>query len=326
MTEWEPGSRREAGSGSDRMNWKRVPPESGAVVMSIGVVSVASGLAGFPVLSLVFLVVAAALWGVLAVVFLARISFDTKRWLWEAGSPSALTCVAATGVLGLGLHFWAAAWVFLAAATLLWLGLMPLVLRGWRTPTVGVNFLVSVATQSLAVLAGQLAIDMRSPLLLWVCAGATALGLVLYAAVLVRFDFRQLSRSAGDHWIAGGALAISTVATGKLHSGLQALEMPTAAAAVRTIDLVLWAITVGWYLVLVVFELLAPRLRYNFRRWATVFPLGMTCTACFSTAAASGIAWMADAAWILLWPALVVLCLTAWGTVRSFLREPRFRR
>lgn len=293
--------------------------------MSIGVVSVASGLAGFPVLSLVLLVVAAALWGVLAVVFLARISFDTKRWLWEAGSPSALTCVAATGVLGLGLHFWAAAWVFLAA-TLLWLGLMPLVLRGWRTPTVGVNFLVSVATQSLAVLAGQLAIDTRSPLLLWVCAGATALGLVLYAAVLVRFDFRQLSRSAGDHWIAGGALAISTVATGKLHSGLQALEMPTAAAAVRTIDLVLWAITVGWYLVLVVFELLAPRLRYNFRRWATVFPLAMTCTACFSTAAASGIAWMADAAWILLWPALVVLCLTAWGTVRSFLRESRFRR
>lgn len=70
---------REAGSGADRMNWKRVPPESGAVVMSIGVVSVASELAGFPVLSVVLLMVAAALWGVLAVAFLARISFDTKR-------------------------------------------------------------------------------------------------------------------------------------------------------------------------------------------------------------------------------------------------------
>ncbi|MGW1682889.1 hypothetical protein, partial [Saccharopolyspora sp. NPDC002376] len=179
--------------------------------------------------------------------------------------------MAATGVLGLGLHFWSTAWVLLAVATLLWLGLMPLVTRGWRTPTVGVNFLVCVATQSLAVLAGQRATDARSPLLLWVCAGATALGLVLYAAVLVRFDFRQLSRGAGDHQIAGSALAISTVATGKLHSALQALDMPTAAAAVRTVDLVLWAITVGWCLVLVVFELLAPCLRYDSSRWSTVF-------------------------------------------------------
>ncbi|MEV0702554.1 tellurite resistance/C4-dicarboxylate transporter family protein [Saccharopolyspora sp. NPDC050389] len=305
------------------MIWQRVPPESGAAVMGLGVMSVAGHLAGFPVLSAVLLAVAAGLWGVLGVAFLARLAFDNERWMSEAGRPGALTCVAGTGVLGLALvlHGWSTGWIFLVLTTLLWFGLMPLVLRGLATPTVGVSFLVCVGTQSLAVLAGQLAADTRSPFLLAVCATSAAVGLALYVLVLVRFDFRQLTRGAGDHWVAGGALAISTVAIAKLDSAVQELAAPGAfATAVRAIGIALWAITMCWYAVLAAAELLAPRLRYDFRRWATVFPLGMTCTASFGTAAASGMTWMADTARILLWPALAVLCLTAWGTIHNLAR------
>ncbi len=292
--------------------------------MSVGVTSVAGRLAGHLVLSWALLIVAAGLWGLHGIVFLARLVSDPGRWRSEAGRPGALTCVAATGVLGLSLSLHglgATTWPFLGLATLLWIVLMPLVLRELGTPTVGSSFLTCVATQSLAVLAGQLAADTRSTFVLLAGAVANALGLTLYVAVLARFDFRQLVRGAGDHWVAGGALAISTVATGKLHSAMQSVGMPaTAATAVQTVGLVLWAITLGWYLVLAAFELLAPRLRYDLRRWATVFPLSMTCTAGFSTAAATGIAWIAETAQILLWPALIVLCLTAWGTLRSITR------
>jgi hypothetical protein len=304
-----------------RSTAQRVPPESGAVVMSVGVLSVASHLAGYGVVSTVLLVVAATLWGLLGAVFLARLVFDSKRWLSEAGRPGALTAIAGTGVLGLGLVLsgWrVVSWIFLALAVLLWTGLMPLALRNLRAPTIGASFLICVGTQSLAVLAGQLAADSRSIWAACVCVGADALGLVLYAVVLARFDFRQLRCGAGDHWVAGGAIAITTVATAKLHAALQTLEAPLAVtAAVRTIDLALWAITLAWYLVLAALELLAPRLHYDFRRWATVFPLGMTCAAGFGAAAATGITWPAETARILLWPALIALCLTAWGTLRS---------
>ncbi|TDD43040.1 tellurite resistance/C4-dicarboxylate transporter family protein [Saccharopolyspora elongata] len=309
------------------MIWQRLPPESGAAVMGLGVMSVAGHLAGFPVLSAVLLAVAAVLWALLGSAFLARLVFDNERWRSEASRPGALTCVAGTGVLGLALVLqgWPTGWIFLVLTAVLWSGLMPRVLRGLATPTVGVSFLVCVGTQSLAVLAGQLAADARSPFLLAVCAISAAIGLALYVLVLVRFDFRQVARGAGDHWVAGGALAISTVAVAKLHAAVRELAAPTElATAVRAIGIALWAITMCWYVVLAVAELLAPRLRYDFRRWATVFPLGMTCAASFGTATATGMVWMADAARILLWPALAVLCLTSWGTIHDLTsRKPR---
>jgi hypothetical protein len=36
--------------------------------------------------------------------------------------------------------------------------------------------------------------------------------------VISRFDLRQLVVGHGDHWITGGALAISTLAAGKIRS------------------------------------------------------------------------------------------------------------
>ena len=42
------------------------------------------------------------------------------------------------------------------------------------------------------------------------------LGLGFYAFVIARFDLRQLVVGRGDHWVTGGALAISTLAAGRI--------------------------------------------------------------------------------------------------------------
>jgi hypothetical protein len=42
------------------------------------------------------------------------------------------------------------------------------------------------------------------------------LGLGLYVSVIARFDFHQLVLGRGDHWITGGAVAISALAAGKI--------------------------------------------------------------------------------------------------------------
>lgn len=282
--------------------------------MGIGIVSVAAQWAGDAVLSWGLLAVAGAVWVLLGVAFLIRLGADAPAWRAEAVRPGALTGVAATGVLGVGLaqHRWpSVSWVLLALAAVLWAALLPRVLRNLSSPAGGSGFLLCVATQSLAVLAAKLAVG--AEWLLPLAAAADVLGLGLYVFVLSRFDFRQLVRGSGDHWVAGGALAISTVATAGLASALP----PVTAGAVGVGAVVLWAITSAWYVVLAGLELFVPRLRYDFRRWATVFPLGMTCTATFGVAAATGLGWLTGAAQVLLWPALVVLCLAAWGTARQ---------
>ncbi|MDA3649447.1 tellurite resistance/C4-dicarboxylate transporter family protein [Saccharopolyspora indica] len=281
--------------------------------MGIGIVSVAAQLAGDAVLSWALLALAGAVWVLLGLSFLTRLASDAPAWRAEAARPGALTGVAATGVLGVGLaqHGWpTASWVLLAVAVVLWAALLPRVLRNLCSPAVGSSFLLCVSTQSLAVLAAKLAVG--AAWVLPLAAAADVLGLGLYVFVLSRFDFRQLVRGSGDHWIAGGALAISTVATTALAAALP----PGAAGAAGAGAIVLWAITAAWYVVLAVLELFAPRLRYDFRRWATVFPLGMTCTATFGLAAATGTGWLAAVGQVLLWPALVVLCLAGWATAR----------
>ncbi len=141
----------------------------------------------------------------------------------------------------------------------------------------GAVFLGCVATESLAVLAATLSAATGTA---WPAhAGLVPfwLGLVLYVLALFRFDPRQVARGPGDHWIAGGALAISALAGSKL---LAAAGTGTYLWNADDQD-VLHRATVGllvaalvWYAVLLAAEIARPRLRYDVRRWATVFPLG----------------------------------------------------
>ncbi|MFD5915901.1 tellurite resistance/C4-dicarboxylate transporter family protein [Kitasatospora sp. NPDC058201] len=309
---------------SDR-RWAAPPPGAGAVVMATGIISVGFHLTGFDVLSTVALVLAAAIWLLLAAGFAALLVGDRRGWTSLARTPPALTAVAATDVLGVRLDLlgWTGtAAALLVLATAAWPVLLTAVLRhlGRRMP--GAAFLICVATQGLAVLAAVLAPQTtdwlaRAALLLFL------LGLVLYGDALFRFDLRQVATGAGDHWVAGGAMAISALAGSKLLAS--GVWSGTARSVLRTTTLVLLALALAWYLVLLCAELLRPRTGYDLRRWSTVFPLGMTAVACLSTAAAARVPWLDTLGRPLLWVAAAVWLLTAWGAVRRVrrVRPPR---
>ena len=187
--------------------------------------------------------------------------------------------IAGSAVLGTRLTLLGWEWAgtgLLIVAVAIWLGLVPQVLGHWQVPTIGASFILTVATESLALLAATLAFGQRAGWLVYASLAPFCLGLAFYAFVLSRFQFRQISVGIGDHWVTGGALAISTVAAGRIalaaqHTG----ALSGALGALKTIALVLWCVTMAWLPVLVAAEILRPRLRYNVRRWSTVFPVGM---------------------------------------------------
>ncbi|MFD3696291.1 hypothetical protein ACFWUZ_09015 [Streptomyces sp. NPDC058646] len=288
-----------------------LPPAAGAAVMAAGILSVGLDLLGHEALSLAALALAVVLWCVLAADFTTRLLHDRGRFRTEADTPAALTAVAATTVLGarlatLGLQTLAA--VLLALAAALWPGLLTAVVLHWRRRMPGAAFLVCVATQGLAVLAAVLAAEGRGDWLAWAALAASCLGLLLYAAALVRFDFREVAGGAGDHWVAGGALAISALAGSKLTAS--AVWTGGAHSALRTVTLVALALSLVWYAVLLAAELRHPRAQYDIRRWATVFPLGMTATACLSAAQPTGVDLLRPLGEVLLWIAVGAWLLT----------------
>ncbi|MFE6846727.1 tellurite resistance/C4-dicarboxylate transporter family protein [Streptomyces sp. NPDC057686] len=291
--------------------WTGLTPAAGAAVMAAGILSIGLHLIGSDVLSLAALVLAAALWLVLAADFTGRLVGDRGRFRAEADTPAALTAVAATTVIGcrfslLGWQGLAAALLVLAAA--LWPWLLLAVVRHWERRMPGTAFLVCVATQGLAVLAAILAAAVHRDWLARAALGAFCLGLLLYAVALVHFDFREVVRGAGDHWVAGGALAISALAGSKLTAS--PVWAGSAHTALRTLTLVTLALSLGWYALLLAAELRQWRPHYDLRRWATVFPLGMTATACLSAAGPTGVGWLRPLGEVLLWIAVGAWLLT----------------
>ncbi|MET9469554.1 tellurite resistance/C4-dicarboxylate transporter family protein [Streptomyces sp. NPDC006544] len=291
--------------------WAELPPAAGAAVMAAGIISTGLHLIAREVPSLVALAVAVALWLVLAADFTARLLGDRRRFRAEADTPAALTAVAATTVLGarLCLLGWqSVALALLALAAALWPGLLITVLRHWGHRMPGAAFLVCVATQGLAVLAGTLSSATGRDWLGRASLAAFCLGLLLYVEALVRFDFREVVSGAGDHWVAGGALSITALAA----AGPTASHLWTgwAHTALRTVTLVTLALSLTWYVVLLAAEALRPRPRYDVRRWASVFPLGMTATACLSAAGPTGVEWLRPLGTVLLWIAVGAWLLT----------------
>lgn len=279
--------------------------------MAAGILSVGLHLTGREVLSLTALVISALLWLLLAGALAARLVGDRGRFRAEADTPAALTAVAATTVLGVRISLLGsqtAAAVLLALAAALWPGLLLNVVRRWKRRMPGAVFLVCVATQGLAVLAAVLAAALHQDWLARAALAAFCLGLVLYAAALARFDVREVVRGAGDQWVAGGALAICALAASKLIAS--PVWTGAVHTALRTATLVTLALSLAWYVLLLAAELRLWRPHYDIRRWATVFPLGMTATACLSAAGPTGVAWLGRLGEVLLWIAVAAWLLT----------------
>lgn len=287
-----------------------VPPASGATVMGTGIVSIGLLLDGQATLSLILLIIDAGLWIALVELLPARALSDWSRFRIDLRSPTALTSIAGTGVLGtrLTLAGWTGpAAALLVAAVVIWLGLVPYVLRHWQTPTIGASFILTVATESLALVASALALATRHRWLLYASLVPFGLGLGAYLAVLIRFDFGQLRVGRGDHWVTGGALAISTVTVGRITLAARHLHVLNGAHAILAdLSLGLWAATMAWLPFLLVAEITHPRLTYNVRRWSTVFPVGMYAACSFIVGELTQTPAITDFARVWVWVSLAV--------------------
>ncbi|WP_301125036.1 hypothetical protein [Streptomyces cacaoi] len=301
---------RSPGSGSaallrDHPRGTGMPPAAGAMVMATGIVSIAFETAGYSIVSLIALGVGVTAWVLLAADFVRRLLTARSRVEADAHTPAALTGVAATAVLGTRLalaELRPAAIASLILATLLWPLLLVAVLRNRGRQMPGSVFLICVATQSLAVLAAALATSLQAG---WLADAGLALfgvGIVLYAEALLRFDVRQVRTGHGDHWVSTGALAISAVAASRLAS--TGHWTGGAAATLDNLTLALAAAALAGYAVLLFAEVRWPRPGADVRRWATVFPLGMTAQAALTAPSpilhpvGHALLWVAALAWL----------------------------
>ncbi|MES9537622.1 hypothetical protein [Actinomadura sp. NPDC000600] len=285
----------------------------GAEVMATGIVAVGLHLAGLVWAARVLLAVTALLWVALVVVFGGLVAGGGARLREETSTPAALTAVAATGVLGDGaatISRPVAAAVLLGLAAVLWAVLLPRVLRrlGRRVP--GAAFMLTVATQAVAVLAATPAMRRPERWLLWPAGLLIVLGLLLYALVLARFDLGELAAGAGDQWVVAGSLSISALALAR------ATADADAPAPLDWATLAVLAGALAWYAVLVICEVLRPRTSYDGRRWSTVFPLGMTAVSAMAAGKTCDVPWLGTLGEVLLWPAVAVWAVVAVGAVR----------
>jgi tellurite resistance protein TehA-like permease len=280
--------------------------DCGAVVMGTGIVSLALSLDGRATLGRILLVATALAW--LASVALLATELAHRRDV--ASSPNALTAVAGTSVLGAGLVHRGDVAVgagLLVVALVLWLLMVPQVLRCWTPSADGAAFLLTVATQSLAVLASLVAARDRVDWLLDAALAPFLVGLALYPFVLLRFEFRHVRVGRGAQWVAGGALAISALAGAEIVLGAHALAtLDDVASVVQGIAVVAWALAILWLPILVVGEALRARPRYAAERWATVFPVGMYAACSFQVGAVTHTEAMTDFARVWVWIAVAV--------------------
>jgi tellurite resistance protein TehA-like permease len=176
---------------------------------------------------------------------------------------------------------------------------------------VGVSLLLAVAPESLAVLAATLAATEHARWLLIAALVPFGLGLGLYVFVILRFDLRQLVVGHGDHWITGGALGIGALAAGRIAAAAKGFGVADGLAdVVDGLAIGLWVLTMLWLLVLLFAEVRWPRLRYDPRRWSTVFPLGMYAACSFAVGAVAHAGAITDFARFWVW-----IALAAWAAV-----------
>lgn len=296
-----------------------VPPSSGGAIMGTAIVSVGLRDVGRPALSAALLAIAAAIWLLLALLLLKHVVTDRARIRREAATPELLTSVAGTGVLGtrLVLEGWVGVGVAaLAVGGLLALVLVADVLRRWQRPTVGVSFLVTVAVQSLAVLCAVLATAGDRGLVIAAIV-LFVVGLGSYPWILRDFDLQQLVTGRGDHWIVGGALALTALASGEIVAAIDATgELAGLRPVAVGASLVVLAVALAWIPPLVIGELLRPRLRFSAARWGTVFPLGMYAAVFLTLGATEDVHLLTDIGHLWVWAGAAVWVVVAVATVR----------
>jgi tellurite resistance protein TehA-like permease len=286
-----------------------------AMVMATGIIAVAASQQDIDWLAHALYVVAAGAYVVLTALLIARVvrygalfAADVTN---HAKGFAFLTTVAGTNVLGAAsvvIHGWYdLAWVLWWSSVVLWAGflystLIAVVIRpGKPGLQAGINgswFLLTVSTESIAVLAALLLARDSGDSLGFAAIAFFTLGLVLYVIVMtmifLRWTFLELDPTEADPpvWIAAGAVAITVLAGSNLL--LAAPASPRIARVepfIEGVVVLAWATATFWFPLMVaigVWRHLVRRLplRYHPSYWALVFPIGMYSAATFRMRAA----------------------------------------
>lgn len=287
----------------------------GPAVMGTGIVSIALSGAGATALSWIWLGLAAGLWVLLALALAGAVAKGP-------GAPAVgeLSVVAATAVIASRLERAGSSGPAFALLVLAGGAGLAIGARLTRRATVtrrGSSFLLTVAPASLGVLAASLAQRERLLWLWWLALVACLVGLAAYAYVLSRFDLDELRSGRGDHWVAGGALAISTLGFAELSRYPGIAGHP----ALHAVSVILWAASIAWLLALVACELGWPRPSHHPLRWSTVFPVGMYAAASFEVAQAAHLPALDSFARAWTWIAVAVWGAVAAGAARRMARR-----
>lgn len=313
-----------------------------AMVMATGIIAVASAQQGIDWLGEALYAVAAVMYVVLAAMLATRIIRYPGAFAADITSHGKgfgfLTIVAATNVLAAAsavIHgWWGLAWGLWWFALAMWPVLLYstliAVVIGEPKPDLehGFNgswFLLSVATESIAVVAGLLLTRHGGGLLAFTAMAAFTLGLVLYLIVMtvdfLRAAFRHHDPDEIDplDWIASGAMAITVLAGSNLLVAAQ--RTPALAPLAHFLEgvVILAWVTGTFWLPLVaalgVWRHLVRRVpvRYDPAFWALVFPVGMYGAATFQMLSAIHLGQLGWLPRIVLAVALVAWLLTFGG-------------
>lgn len=290
-----------------------------AMVMATGIVAIGAALEGIDWLADALYALAAVAAVVLAILLALRITRHRPAFAADvmnhAKGFAFLTTVAGTNVLGAAsivIHgWWTVGWVLWWIGVGLWLvfvyaTLISVVIRGNKPGLqAGINgtwFLLTVSTESVAVLAALHVTRRDNDLLAFTALAAFCLGLVLYLIVMtmvfLRWTFVSLDPTEADPpaWIAAGAVAITVLAGSNLLLAAPRSErLARVAPFVEGMVVLAWATATFWFPLMIAIGVWRHlvrrlRLRYHPSYWAMVFPLGMYGASTFRMRAAVGLA------------------------------------
>ena len=321
---------------------EHLSPAYFALVMATGVVSIGAWDFGLPVLAIGLFAFNLGAYAVVGSLTACRLIRYPRLFVADLTDhrlgPGFFTAVAGSCILGvqflLIVRSLAAATVFLALGTALWVGLIYTIFAAFtvkrKKPALakgltGAWLIAVVATQSIAVLAASIADEWSHPLRLELNFFALSMWLwggMLYIWIISLIFYREtfLVFSPGDltppYWINMGAMAISTLAgTGLVQNTPDAPFLASLLPFIKGFTVFYWATGTWWIpmlLVLEVWQHVIRRfpLRYDPLYWGAVFPLGMYAVATKQMTAALALPFLA-----LLAPAFFVTALAAWTLV-----------
>jgi tellurite resistance protein TehA-like permease len=286
-------------------------PGSFALVMATGILAVAAAQQDLDLLADALYIIAVVAYIVLAVLLVVRVLRFWPRFVADltnhARGFAFLTTVAATNVIAAGsivIHGWRdLAWGLWWASLALWAMLvyatLTAVVIGSNKPGLqdGINgswFLLTVSTQSIAVVAGLLLERSDSDPLAFAALAAFTLGIVLYLIVMtmvfLRWTFHPLEPTEAEPpaWIAAGAVAITVLAGANLLLAADAgpARLARVAPFLEGMVVTAWATATFWFPLMIAIGIWrhivrGVPLRYHPSYWAMVFPLGMYGAATF---------------------------------------------